>query len=59
MHSTTSTFAESDPIETISNSMNTAEAMTTDGLFINVLNPDVLVTGNILEFAEALTLPLG
>ncbi|XP_076172855.1 uncharacterized protein LOC143149401 [Ptiloglossa arizonensis] len=59
MNATTSTLTVTEPARMISNSVNTAEVMTSDRTFLDILNRNTIVTGNILEFAEALSLPLG
>ncbi|PBC30422.1 hypothetical protein APICC_07182 [Apis cerana cerana] len=50
--------AEIEPVQTISNSVTT-EAMTTNGIFVNVLNRENIPGGNILEFREALSSHMG
>ncbi|XP_076297661.1 uncharacterized protein LOC143217361 [Lasioglossum baleicum] len=45
--------------ETISNSMNTSETMTTEGIFMNVLTRTATVTRSVLEFTGALSTLLG
>ncbi|CAL7943885.1 unnamed protein product [Xylocopa violacea] len=55
----TTTVVQTEPRQMISNSVNTAEAMTTNGIFVNVLNRESVVAGNILEFREALSSQLG
>ncbi|XP_031834495.1 uncharacterized protein LOC116427834 [Nomia melanderi] len=58
IHSTTSAVSGTEPVETISNSVNTSETMT-DGVFLDVLTPSGILTENILEFAGALSVPFG
>ncbi|XP_076753324.1 uncharacterized protein LOC143424852 [Xylocopa sonorina] len=53
------TVVQTEPRQMISNSVNTTEAMTTNGIFVNVLNRESVVAGNILEFREALSSHLG
>nr|XP_034187805.1 uncharacterized protein LOC117607789 isoform X1 [Osmia lignaria] len=59
MSSTATTLVETEPIRMISISVNTSEAMTTDRIFVGVLNRENSVARNILEFREALAIPLG
>ncbi|XP_076655653.1 uncharacterized protein LOC143360562 [Halictus rubicundus] len=58
IHVATSAVSGTEP-ETISNSMNTSETMTTEGLFMNVLTRTATVTRSVLEFTGALSTLLG
>ncbi|OAD57378.1 hypothetical protein WN48_02179 [Eufriesea mexicana] len=52
-------IARTEPVRMIPNSVNTTEAMTTNGIFVNVANRESSMAGNILEFREALSSQLG
>ncbi|CAK9829908.1 hypothetical protein ANTRET_LOCUS7178 [Anthophora retusa] len=58
-YQTRSMDAQTESRPMISHSVNTAEAMTTNGIFANILNRDTTVAGNILEFTEALSMQFG
>ncbi|XP_048261346.1 uncharacterized protein LOC100645074 [Bombus terrestris] len=53
------TVAQTQPVQTISNSVTTTEAMTTNGIFVSVLNRDAAAARNILQFREALSSQIG
>ncbi|KOC61888.1 hypothetical protein WH47_05421, partial [Habropoda laboriosa] len=58
-YQTNAMIAQTEPVPMISNSVNTAEATTTNGIFVNILNRDTSIAENILEFTEALSTQLG
>nr|XP_033326461.1 uncharacterized protein LOC117220534 [Megalopta genalis] len=58
IHGETSSVPQTQP-ETVSNSMNTSETMTTEGVLMNDLTRSALVTRNIIEFTGALSELLG
>nr|XP_033188278.1 uncharacterized protein LOC117155900 [Bombus vancouverensis nearcticus] len=55
----TATVAQTQPVQTISNSVTTTEAMTTNGIFVSVLNRDAAAARNIMQFREALSSQIG
>ncbi|KZC04984.1 hypothetical protein WN55_06000 [Dufourea novaeangliae] len=57
--SNTTNDAETEPVQMTSNFVNTSETMTLGEVFLDALTPNIIVAGNILEFAEAMLVPLG
>ncbi|KAK9297507.1 hypothetical protein QLX08_008818 [Tetragonisca angustula] len=53
------TTSQIEPVQTISNSVTTTEAMTTNGIFMRVLNRNTTLAENIMLFREALSSHIG